>query len=159
MDKLERRDLISPFYIQAMHQSVAVSRESPQSQVRRNFLACNSETAPTSWYNKHSWKLALCFSVPFNARMRIDRGFLNVMILSWGFMLVFTAFQTMGNIQVMFWTLVLHIVVASATCMFWFLLRLGLAYAIRCKLTLFLLILPLQLVCIEISRFCNSVNW
>ncbi|XP_014205995.1 UNC93-like protein MFSD11 [Copidosoma floridanum] len=31
--------------------------------------------------------------------MNINRGFLNVMILSWGFMLVFTAFQTMGNIQ------------------------------------------------------------
>lgn len=31
--------------------------------------------------------------------MRIDKSFLNVMILSWGFMLVFTAFQTMGNIE------------------------------------------------------------
>ncbi|XP_058797191.1 UNC93-like protein MFSD11 [Phymastichus coffea] len=31
--------------------------------------------------------------------MHVDRGFLNVMILSWGMMLVFTAFQTMGNIQ------------------------------------------------------------
>ncbi|XP_014481353.1 PREDICTED: UNC93-like protein MFSD11 [Dinoponera quadriceps] len=31
--------------------------------------------------------------------MNIDRGFLNVMILSWGFMLVFAAFQTMGNIE------------------------------------------------------------
>ncbi|CAB0041671.1 unnamed protein product [Trichogramma brassicae] len=31
--------------------------------------------------------------------MRIDRGFVNVLILSWGFMLVFTAFQTMGNIE------------------------------------------------------------
>lgn len=31
--------------------------------------------------------------------MTIDRGFLNVLILSWGFMLVFTAFQTMGNIE------------------------------------------------------------
>jgi len=30
----------------------------------------------------------------------MDRAFLNVMILSWGFMLVFTAFQTMGNIEV-----------------------------------------------------------
>lgn len=42
------------------------------------------------------------FSLPFTlrcARMQVDRGFLNVMILSWGFMLVFTAFQTMGNIQ------------------------------------------------------------
>ncbi|KAL6262460.1 hypothetical protein P5V15_007545 [Pogonomyrmex californicus] len=29
----------------------------------------------------------------------MDRSFLNVMILSWGFMLVFTAFQTMGNIE------------------------------------------------------------
>ncbi|KAL0116578.1 hypothetical protein PUN28_009905 [Cardiocondyla obscurior] len=29
----------------------------------------------------------------------MDRAFLNVMILSWGFMLVFTAFQTMGNIE------------------------------------------------------------
>ncbi|KAJ8683273.1 hypothetical protein QAD02_019065 [Eretmocerus hayati] len=31
--------------------------------------------------------------------MRVDRGFTNVMVLSWGFMLVFTAFQTMGNIE------------------------------------------------------------
>jgi len=30
----------------------------------------------------------------------MDRAFLNVMMLSWGFMLVFTAFQTMGNIEV-----------------------------------------------------------
>lgn len=30
----------------------------------------------------------------------MNRPFLNVMILSWGFMLVFTAFQTMGNIEV-----------------------------------------------------------
>lgn len=30
----------------------------------------------------------------------MDRAFLNVMILSWGFMLVFTAFQTMSNIEV-----------------------------------------------------------
>ncbi|XP_012538771.1 UNC93-like protein MFSD11 [Monomorium pharaonis] len=29
----------------------------------------------------------------------MDRAFLNVMILSWGFMLVFTAFQTMSNIE------------------------------------------------------------
>ncbi|KYM84182.1 PREDICTED: UNC93-like protein MFSD11 [Atta cephalotes] len=29
----------------------------------------------------------------------MDRAFLNVMSLSWGFMLVFTAFQTMGNIE------------------------------------------------------------
>jgi len=32
--------------------------------------------------------------------MIVDRSFLNVMILSWGFMLMFTAFQTMGNIEV-----------------------------------------------------------
>lgn len=32
--------------------------------------------------------------------MIVDRAFLNVMILSWGFMLVFAAFQTMGNIEV-----------------------------------------------------------
>ncbi|KAK2580548.1 hypothetical protein KPH14_007681 [Odynerus spinipes] len=31
--------------------------------------------------------------------MAIDRGFLNVLILSFGFMMVFTAFQTMGNIE------------------------------------------------------------
>ncbi|EFN87369.1 UNC93-like protein MFSD11 [Harpegnathos saltator] len=31
--------------------------------------------------------------------MIMDRAFLNVMILSWGFMLVFAAFQTMGNIE------------------------------------------------------------
>ncbi|KOC62902.1 UNC93-like protein MFSD11 [Habropoda laboriosa] len=31
--------------------------------------------------------------------MALSRNFLNVMILSWGFMLVFTAFQTMGNIE------------------------------------------------------------
>lgn len=31
--------------------------------------------------------------------MAIDRGFLNVMVLSFGFMMVFTAFQTMGNIE------------------------------------------------------------
>ena len=37
------------------------------------------------------------------SRMRVDRGFVNVLILSWGFMLVFTAFQTMGGIQVRQW--------------------------------------------------------
>lgn len=31
--------------------------------------------------------------------MRLDRSFINVMILSWGFMLLFTAFQTLGNIE------------------------------------------------------------
>ncbi|XP_076299111.1 UNC93-like protein MFSD11 isoform X1 [Lasioglossum baleicum] len=31
--------------------------------------------------------------------MTINRNFVNVIILSWGFMLVFTAFQTMGNIE------------------------------------------------------------
>ncbi|XP_053975322.1 UNC93-like protein MFSD11 [Hylaeus volcanicus] len=31
--------------------------------------------------------------------MTIDRNMVNVLILSWGFMLVFTAFQTMGNIE------------------------------------------------------------
>ncbi|XP_076243264.1 UNC93-like protein MFSD11 [Calliopsis andreniformis] len=31
--------------------------------------------------------------------MTINKNFINVMILSWGFMLVFTAFQTMGNIE------------------------------------------------------------
>ncbi|XP_003704460.1 UNC93-like protein MFSD11 [Megachile rotundata] len=31
--------------------------------------------------------------------MTLDRNFLNVITLSWGFMLVFTAFQTMGNIE------------------------------------------------------------
>ncbi|XP_026668797.1 UNC93-like protein MFSD11 [Ceratina calcarata] len=31
--------------------------------------------------------------------MRIDKNFLNVILLSFGFMLVFTAFQTMGNIE------------------------------------------------------------
>jgi hypothetical protein len=30
----------------------------------------------------------------------MDRAFMNVIILSLGFMLVFTAFQTMGNIEV-----------------------------------------------------------
>lgn len=35
-----------------------------------------------------------------SAAVIMDRAFLNVMILSWGFMLVFTAFQTMGNIEV-----------------------------------------------------------
>lgn len=30
----------------------------------------------------------------------MDKGFLNVIMLSFGFMLVFTAFQTMGNIEV-----------------------------------------------------------
>lgn len=32
--------------------------------------------------------------------MNVDRGFVNVLILSFGFMLVFAAFQTMGNIEV-----------------------------------------------------------
>ncbi|XP_034187756.1 UNC93-like protein MFSD11 [Osmia lignaria lignaria] len=31
--------------------------------------------------------------------MTFNRNFINVMVLSWGFMLVFTAFQTMGNIE------------------------------------------------------------
>lgn len=35
-----------------------------------------------------------------SATMAVNRAFLNVMILSWGFMLVFAAFQTMGNIEV-----------------------------------------------------------
>ena len=32
--------------------------------------------------------------------MIVDRGFVKVMILSFGFMLVFAAFQTMSNIEV-----------------------------------------------------------
>jgi len=32
--------------------------------------------------------------------MAIDRKFLNVILLGIAFMLIFTAFQTMGNIQV-----------------------------------------------------------
>ncbi len=32
--------------------------------------------------------------------MEIDRKFVNVLILGVAFMLIFTAFQTMGNIQV-----------------------------------------------------------
>lgn len=35
-----------------------------------------------------------------NVNMEFDRSFLNVLMLSFGFMLVFTAFQTMGNIEV-----------------------------------------------------------
>ena len=34
-----------------------------------------------------------------NSKMKIDRKFLNVNILGLAFMLIFTAFQTMGNIQ------------------------------------------------------------
>lgn len=34
--------------------------------------------------------------------MRIDKKFINIMLLGVGFMLIFTAFQTMGNIQVLF---------------------------------------------------------
>jgi hypothetical protein len=32
--------------------------------------------------------------------MALDRRFLNVILLGFGFMFVFTAFQTMGNIEV-----------------------------------------------------------
>lgn len=36
----------------------------------------------------------------YSATMVTDRPFFNVIMLSVGFMLVFTAFQTMGNIEV-----------------------------------------------------------
>lgn len=47
--------------------------------------------------------------------MAVDRAFLNVMIISWGFMLVFTAFQTMGNIEVSRTKLYLKFVTTSAS--------------------------------------------
>ena len=34
------------------------------------------------------------------SKMALDRRFLNVILLGFGFMFVFTAFQTMGNIEV-----------------------------------------------------------
>lgn len=35
-----------------------------------------------------------------DSTMEIDRKFINVVVLGLAFMLIFTAFQTMGNIQV-----------------------------------------------------------
>jgi hypothetical protein len=46
------------------------------------------------------WAKNLLFLFPASAKMEIDRKFINVLVLGLAFMLIFTAFQTMGNIQV-----------------------------------------------------------
>lgn len=49
--------------------------------------------------NVHA-KYFLLFDIFESTFIMVERSFLNVIILSCGFMLVFTAFQTMGNIEV-----------------------------------------------------------
>lgn len=44
-------------------------------------------------------RLKFYFNI-LNIVVKMDRKFVNVIILGFGFMFVFTAFQTMGNIEV-----------------------------------------------------------